>query len=159
MIKFFSDWTKSIGVAIVLVSIIEMILPNNNSKKYIRMLLGVFVIFNIISPLVKNKDKIDLSNFNIIDYATQETSVSVNQESMDERIKELYEDELKIDIINKLDEMGYYVKSASVETEKKDNNWEITKIKLSIDNLINKKEIENFLINEYGVNEKCLKIN
>ena len=78
---------------------------------------------------------------------------------MDERIKELYEDELKIDIINKLDEMGYYVKSASVETEKKDNNWEITKIKLSIDNLINKKEIENFLINEYGVNEKCLKIN
>ena len=39
MIEVISSWAKSLGVAIVLVSIIEMILPNNKTKKYIRMVL------------------------------------------------------------------------------------------------------------------------
>ena len=48
MIEIISTWAKNLGVTIVLVSIIEMILPNNKTKKYIRMILGIFVIFNII---------------------------------------------------------------------------------------------------------------
>ena len=39
MIEVISSWAKSLGVVIVLVSIIEMILPNNRTKKYIRMVL------------------------------------------------------------------------------------------------------------------------
>ena len=34
MIEFISTWVKGLGVAIVIVSIIEMILPNNKTKKY-----------------------------------------------------------------------------------------------------------------------------
>ena len=60
MIEFISTWVKGLGVAIVIVSIIEMILPNNKTKKYIKMVLGIYIIFNIISPLVKNKDKLNL---------------------------------------------------------------------------------------------------
>lgn len=67
MIEFLSSWTKGLGVTIVVVSILEMLLPNNKTKKYIRMVLGVFVIFNIISPLIQNKDKLDLSNLDIED--------------------------------------------------------------------------------------------
>ena len=55
-----------------------MLLPENKTKKYIRMLLGIFVIFNIIAPLIQNKDTLDLSNFDFDNY-TQEASVEVNQ--------------------------------------------------------------------------------
>ena len=56
MIEILSSWAKGLGITIVIVSIFEMLLPNNRTKKYIRMVLGVYVIFNIVSPLIKNKD-------------------------------------------------------------------------------------------------------
>ncbi|MCF0125398.1 MAG: stage III sporulation protein AF, partial [Clostridia bacterium] len=40
MIDFLSSWVKGIGVTIVIVSILEMILPDNKTKKYVQMLLG-----------------------------------------------------------------------------------------------------------------------
>ena len=96
MIEILSSWAKGLGVTIVIVSIFEMLLPNNNSKKYIRMVLGIYVIFNIISPLVKNKEVFSLDSLNLEEYQTVETTV-VDQTSMDERIKELYEQELEKD--------------------------------------------------------------
>ncbi len=203
MIEFLSSWTKGLGVTIVVVSILEMLLPNNKTKKYIRMVLGVFVIFNIISPLIQNKDKLDLSNLDIEDYTTVQTTSTVTQTSMDERINKLYEEELEKDIIKKVQERGYDVKSAKINTTRNDEQeWEINQIQLSIekgkesvketetvenkivteiqkvkkvDTKISKEEktsnqdkkvtntdiqnVKKFLIEEYGVNEKCLKIN
>lgn len=203
MIEFLSSWTKGLGVTIVVVSILEMLLPNNKTKKYIRMVLGVFVIFNIISPLIQNKDKLDLSNLDIEDYTTVQTTSTVTQTSMDERINKLYEEELEKDIIKKVQEKGYDVKNAKINTTRNDEQeWEINQIQLSIekgkesvketetvenkivteiqkvkkvDTKISKEEktsnqdkkvtntdiqnVKKFLIEEYGVNEKCLKIN
>lgn len=61
MIEILSSWAKGLGITIVIVSIFEMLLPNNRTKKYIRMVLGVYVIFNIVSPLIKNKDVLILT--------------------------------------------------------------------------------------------------
>ena len=138
-----------------------MLLPENKTKKYIRMLLGIFVIFNIIAPLIQNKDTLDLSNFDFDNY-TQEASVEVNQESMDKRINELYKEELEKDITEKLNQKGYKVESISVRTNRQDDKWEIEKIQLKIIEKITARDtkiIKDFLIGEYGVSEKCLKIN
>ena len=134
MIEFLSSWTKGLGVTIVVVSILEMLLPNNKTKKYIRMVLGVFVIFNIISPLIQNKDKLDLSNLDIEDYTTVQTTSTVAQTSMDERINKLYEEELEKDITKKVEEKGYNVKSAKINTTRNDEQeWEINQIQLNIE--------------------------
>lgn len=138
-----------------------MLLPENKTKKYIRMLLGIFVIFNIIAPLIQNKDTLDLSNFDFDNY-TQEASVEVNQESMDKRINELYKEELEKDITEKLNQKGYKLESISVRTNRQDDQWEIEKIQLKITEKITARDtkiIKDFLIGEYGVSEKCLKIN
>jgi len=208
MIEFLSSWAKGIGVTIVVVSIFEMLLPNNNTKKYIRMVLGVYVIFNMISPFIQNKEVFNLDNINLEEYKTVATS-TVDQTSMDERIKELYEEELEKDITKKLKEKGYEVIKCKVNTQISDKEEEskINKIKLTVqkskeeqqteseesteDKIVtqiqkikkvntkieinNKTESENekvqkatktdiqnvkkFLIEEYGVNEKCLEIN
>lgn len=132
MIEIISSWAKSLGVAIVLVSIIEMILPNNKTKKYIRMILGIFIIFNIISPFINNKNKFDLTSINIEEYYTEEVeknsnsinknlrkdtenTENLNQTSMNQRIKILYQEELEKDIKNKIQELGFQVKSCKVE--------------------------------------------
>lgn len=203
MIEFLSSWTKGVGVTIVIVSILEMLLPNNKTKKYIRMVLGVFVIFNIISPLIQNKDKLNLSNLDFEDYTSIETTSAVNQTSMDERINKLYEEELEKDITKKVEEKGYSVKNAKINTTRNEKDeWEINQIQLNIekdnepakesetvenkivtevqkikkvDTKIKKEEqssskekkitntdiqnVKKFLIEEYGVKEKCLKIN
>lgn len=152
MIEFLSSWAKSLGVTIVIVSILEMLLPNNKTKKYIRMVLGIFVIFNIISPFITNKDKL---NFNSIDignidtYATSSdvSSNVVNQSSMDERIEDLYQEELEKDITKKVEEQGFEVSNCKVEAKVPDkNNSEneegtgITKIKLKIEKSDKKEE-------------------
>lgn len=210
MIEILSSWAKGLGLTIVIVSIFEMLLPNNNSKKYIKMVLGIYVIFNIISPLVTNKEVFSLDNINLEDYQTAETTV-VNQTSMDERIKELYEQELEKDIIEKIEEKGYEVTNVKVDADiSNEEESKINKIKLNIRKTQEKQEIEEnttenkivteiqkikkvdttiktdkneeektetkkedtesiskidiqnvkkFLIEEYGVSEKCLEIN
>ena len=52
MIKFLSSWVEGIAIAVIVASIFEMILPNGNIKKYVKIVLGIFIIFNIISPFV-----------------------------------------------------------------------------------------------------------
>lgn len=215
MIEFMSSWVKGLGLAIVMVSILEMLLPNNKTKKYIRMVMGVYILFTIISPFVSNKEVFNINDINLEKYSTTQTSTSLNQTSMDERIKELYIEELEKDITKKLTAKGYEVISCKVKAEISDKEEEtkISKIKVNVkksqedesssdkengQNLenqivtqiqkikpidtsiqtndtqqensmdeaqsteVSKSDIQNikkFLIEEYGVSEKCLKIN
>ena len=219
MIEFLSGWAKNLGVVIVIVSIFEMILPNNKTKKYIRVVLGIFVMFNIISPFIKNKDKLSSVSIDLENYTTEQ-NITVDQTSMDKRIQDLYEKELEKDIKNKIEEQGYKVASCKVNAtilENENSNSEentIQKIKLKIEkkedieksnqdakNVENKivteiqkikkvnttignntnnedtnnketdtnnskkitrqdiQDIKKFIIDEYGVKEKCLEIN
>lgn len=145
MIEFFSSWAKGIGVTVVIISIIEMLLPNNNSKKYIRMILGIYLIFNIVSPLIKNRDVLNVNNINLSETTISTTAEEVNQTSMNKRIKKLYEQELEKDITKKLKEKGFEVKSCNVATQVSTNENEetkINKIKVSIDKINTTNKIE-----------------
>lgn len=215
MIEFISSWTKSLGLAIVIVSILEMLLPNNKNKKYIRMVMGIYIIFNIVSPFINNQDIFNIENIDMEKYALNETeeiqvtSEEVDQTSMNKRIKDLYVEELQKDITKKVEEQGYKVNNCEVKVSilDEENETEIKEIKLKVEksqkieenkedaedrlieeiqkikevdttvniqkkdeekqeeqenNTISKSDIQNikkFLIEEYEVNEKCLKIN
>ena len=146
MIEFFSSWAKGIGVTVVIISIIEMLLPNNNSKKYIRMVLGIYLIFNIVSPVIKNKDILNVNNINLNETTISTSSEEVDQTSMNKRIKKLYEQKLEKDITKKLKEKGYEVKLCSVTTQVSTNENEetkINKIKVNVDKTNDKNKIED----------------
>lgn len=207
MIEFMSSWVKGLGLAIVIVSILEMLLPNNKTKKYIRMVMGIYVLFTMISPFLSNQEKFNLNDINLENYATTQTSTNLNQTSMNQRIEQLYREELEKDITKKLKEKGYEVTDCKVKAQISDKEEEtkITKIKVNVKKLqevdnkqeenletemvtqiqkikpidtslkkekeknseqqeisINRQDIQNikkFLIEEYGVSEKCLEIN
>ena len=61
MINFMSTWVKNLSLALIIVSILEMLLPNNKTKKYVKMIMGLYILFSIISPFIDNKDKFNLN--------------------------------------------------------------------------------------------------
>ena len=115
MIEFLSAWAKSIGLAIIIISILEMLLPNNKTKKYVRMVFGIYIIFNIISPFIKNKDILDVSTYDFHEYSNYITNQSsMNESSMDSRIEQIYIEELEKDITKKVEKLGYQVITCNV---------------------------------------------
>ena len=162
MIKFFSSWSEQTIVAIIVSSIIEMILPDNKNKKYIKMVIGIYVLFIIISPIVNKNDLFNLkNNLNFESYAVtdRESSIiekeEVNQESMDERLQELYIKELENNIKTKAEQEGYNVVSCKVNAVLygEAENQEIKNINLVVSKQTNQEK------EEYDNNKNIKSIN
>ena len=215
MMNFLSSWVKNLAVALMIVSILEMILPNNKTKKYVKMVMGLYILFSIIAPFIENSSKFNLNNIDFNSYieetqSTSSISEDVDQTSMDNRLNQIYKEQLEEDIIKKVKEKGYEVESCKVvaHISQNDNGIEKVTLKISgktsqnknsqenettiedkivtevqkiqkVDISISKNEdnddeqevedtakitktdikiIKDFLISEYGVSEKCLKI-
>ena len=52
MIKFISSWAGGIVLSVIIATILEMILPEGKNKKYIKTVIGVYILFAIISPII-----------------------------------------------------------------------------------------------------------
>lgn len=114
MISFMSSWAEQIILAIIIVTIIELILPQNKNKKYIQMVLGIYVLFNIISPIINNKESFSIEKYNIENYQTQ-TQYEVDQSSMDKKLEKIYLEELENTVISKFQEKGFEVSKCEID--------------------------------------------
>ena len=141
MINFLSLWVKNLSLALIVVSILEMLLPNNKTKKYIKMVMGLYILFSIIAPFVNNSNVL---NFNIedvySDYSKEISSTSatsmegeVNQASMDDRLNKLYKEQLESDITQKVEEKGYDVRKCKVDAHMSESDTGIEYITIEID--------------------------
>ena len=137
MIEFLSSWAKSLGLAIIVISILEMLLPNNKTKKYVRMVFGIYIIFNILSPFINNKDILDVSSYNLNEYMGDYTTNQTDEEqsSVNSRIEEIYIEELEKDITKKIEDLGYQVTTCNVYATLSSKNEEnyIEKIVLTLE--------------------------
>ena len=137
MIEFLSSWAKSLGLAIIVISILEMLLPNNKTKKYVRMVFGIYIIFNILSPFINHKDILDVSSYNLNEYMGDYTTNQTDEEqsSVNSRIEEIYIEELEKDITKKIEDLGYQVTTCNVYATLSSKNEEnyIEKIVLTVE--------------------------
>lgn len=163
MIENLSSWAKGITLAVIVVSILEMLLPNNKTKKYIKMVMGVFILFNIISPFINANDLKNLNEIDASKYVNENNKNYVEQKSMDERLEELYIDEIEKDIIKKVEKKGYKVSMCKVDAKITKNEEEtgITKIKLKVEKTGEVKQEENSSIENQIVTQvqKIKKVN
>jgi stage III sporulation protein AF len=153
VVNFLSSWVKNLSLAIIVVSILEMLLPNNKTKKYVKMVMGLYILFSIISPFIKNSDKLNFENIDVSSYINEEldtSNVEVNQESMDKRLKEIYIEELENDITKKLKEKGYTIEYCKVDANisQENNDSGIKKITLKLDKKEETRIDENSKANE-----------
>ena len=114
MINFMSSWAEQIVIAVIVATIIEMILPKNKNKKYIQMVIGVYVLFNIMSPIIKNKDEFTIEKYNIENYQTI-SRYEVDQTSMDKKLEKIYLEELENTVISKFEENEIQVAKCEID--------------------------------------------
>lgn len=117
MIIFLKKWIEQIAIAIVIVSIIELILPSGNLKKYIKNVLGIYIIFCILNPLISNKKVFNFDNLDLDKYSENNSMYQVNEDSMNKRIADLYIQELKKNIENNLEEKGYKLNKCEIDAD------------------------------------------
>lgn len=145
MINFLSSWVKNLSLALIIVSILEMILPNNRTKKYVKMVMSIYILFSIISPFIENSDEFNLNEVSLDFYKedsekTSSMSAQIDQSSMDNRLNEIYKEELQKDIIQKIEEKGYEVESCKVTAHISEDDSGIEKIVLKIKSKIESEE-------------------
>ena len=147
MIDFISSWAQGLIVAVIIATIIEILLPEGNSKKFIKIVIGVFVLFQIISPVVQalgNNSSGNLSDILQIEkyqnqlakYENQSTNLASTNEKT---TREIYLNNVKTDMTSKLEEKGYTVYSIEIET-KTEESYTIEKISLNLEKANEKKE-------------------
>ena len=152
MISWLSKWAQGIIVAVIIATLIELILPNGSSKKYVKVVIGIYILFTIISPVIEKLKNDDFGINEILntqkyeeELAKSDNTISAKLESNNSRtIKDIYISNLTIDIQTKLKEKGYEVISANIKI-KDDENYTIEKIIINLNKIENEKnEKDNF---------------
>lgn len=147
MVNWLSNWAQGIIVAVVIATLIELILPNGSSKKYVKVVIGIYILFTIISPIIK-KDDFDINE--VLDTKKYEQELAKNDKKIGAKlednnsrtIKDIYIANLKTDIKSKLKEKGYDVISNTIKI-KDDESYTIEKVTLDLATIQNKEKEEN----------------
>ncbi len=170
MISWLNSWAQGIIVAVVIATIIELILPEGSCKKYVKVVIGIYILFTIIAPVIGKVSKKDIDINAILNTQKYEQEISKNNndiykkfESNNSRtIKDIYVSNLETDIKSKLKDKGYEVTNTYIKV-KNDKNYSIDKISVDVVKKENSKQnekenknesIENISINIQISNDK-----
>lgn len=162
MISWISSWAQGIIMAVIIGAIIEMILPEGNSKKYVKIIIGVYVLFTIISPVIskitgKTIQVSDILELNKYIEETENNSklyVTLDEDNSN-NIKDIYESSLRNDIKAKIEAKGYNAKNIKLEIED-DEEYTLKKIDIEIYKNMekNKKDIETIQNVDINISQK-----
>lgn len=146
MISFISSWTQGIIVSVIIASIIEMILPEGNCQKYVKVVIGVFILFSIVSPVISKFTKKEINISSIVDVEKYSDAKQVSSTNLEVNtslnIKQMYETNLKVDIKSKIESKGFKVKDITINIS--DDEYKIEKIDIGIMGEINEEsEVKN----------------
>ncbi|HJJ14800.1 MAG TPA: stage III sporulation protein AF [Clostridiaceae bacterium] len=146
MISFISSWTQGIIVSVIIASIIEMILPDGNCQKYVKVVIGVFILFSIVSPVINKFTKKEINISSIVDVEKYSDAKQVSSTNLEVNtslnIKQMYETNLKVDIKSKIESKGFKVKDITINIS--DDEYKIEKIDIGIMGEINEEsEVKN----------------
>lgn len=161
MIDWFRMWARGVIAAVIIATVIEMALPNNNSKKYIKILIGIFIIYTIIGPAINQFSSEKIDDISQIDKYIEASSNNILTENeivsdSEQYIKNIYKNNLEEDIKKKLEQDGYVVSYTNVKICD-DDSYRIEKIdiKISEKKAANKKQTKTIVDN---IREIAIKI-
>ena len=164
MISWFSSWAKGIILAVVIVTILEMILPEGKNKKYIKIVMGVYIMFSIVSPIISkitnSEISLDISKYeNILGSgSTVQTSSDLNNVNS-QNIENIYLNSIKTNIKDELERKGYGCETVNITANINIEKQEAEIYKIDIAGVIEKeddsiKKVNKVVIGEAKDNEK-----
>lgn len=153
--NWISGWIQGIIIAVIIGTIIEMLLPDGNCKKYVKVVIGVYILFSIVSPVIT---KVTGNEFRVSDIYDINTYIEVSTKSSQEniensqqnQIKQVYITNLKNDMKQKIQEKGYSVKSLILEISN-DEQYTLKKIFAQVSKRKNEENNEVKGVNEINI--------
>ena len=153
--NWISGWIQGIIIAVIIGTIIEMLLPDGNCKKYVKVVIGVYILFSIVSPVIT---KVTGNEFRVSDIYDINTYIEVSAKSSQEniensqqnQIKQVYITNLKNDMKQKIQEKGYSVKSLTLEISN-DEQYTLKKIFAQVSKRKNEENNDVKGINEINI--------
>lgn len=125
-----------------------MILPEGNSKKYIKVVIGVYVLFTIVSPVITKftGKTVQVSDILDLDKYIEETEESMKvqntiQDNNQSSILEVYSSGIKDDMKAKIEAKGYKVNDIAIEVAN-DESYSITSIVVEVEEIDSESEEE-----------------
>lgn len=124
MIEFISSWASEVVVSVIIATILEIVLPEGNNKKYIKTVIGVYILFSIISPVISkfSNEEIKIENIFNLDSTLSQNTIEVDSINTTISIEKTYITKLKQDITKNVEEKGYEVNDIDVKVETKNEN-------------------------------------
>lgn len=172
MLEFLKKWIISVVTMVIFMALIDLILPENNIKKYARFVTGLLVIVTILNPVFK----LFAGNESIETYITQYsdafdtnssyTNTKETQSSVEEKTREVFKENLKKEIESKIKNQtgeNYTVVSIDVELDSTSSSYgtissiELKKLKDSTIEPINKISIGKRESLEKGIEDDKVK--
>ena len=153
--NWISGWIQGIIIAVIIGTIIEMLLPDGNCKKYVKVVIGVYILFSIVSPVITKFTGNEFRVSDIYDINTYiEVSAKSSQENIENsqqnQIKQVYITNLKNDMKQKIQEKGYSVKSLTLEISN-DEQYTLKKIFAQVSKRKNEENNEGKGVNEINI--------
>ncbi len=156
MVEIINSWAQKIIIVIIICTILEMILPEGKNKKYIKTVIGIYVVFTIISPIIS---KINNNSLGLNKYLKIENNITVETSSnidTNKYIEDVYKEKLKSDIKTKIEAMEYSVNNIEleIETENEETYGAILKLSLSISEQKQEKAQNTIQVEKIIIGEK-----
>ena len=160
MLEWFRSWATGIVIAVIIATIIEMILPNSTSKKYIKI-IGIFIVYTVISPVIGSFKGEDLNNYIKVENYIQSSSNALQTNEVSDNaqssIKKIYAQNLQNDLKIKLKEKGYISNNINISISN-DDKYNIERIDIKVDEKVTNSNQDEKQVKTIVDNIKAIKI-
>lgn len=161
MLEWFRSWATGIVIAVIIATIIEMILPNSTSKKYIKIIIGIFIVYTVISPVIGSFKGEDLNNYIKVENYIQSSSNALQTNEVSDNaqssIKKIYAQNLQNDLKTKLKEKGYISNNINISISN-DDKYNIERIDIKVDEKVTNSNQDEKQVKTIVDNIKAIKI-
>lgn len=161
MLEWFKSWATGIVIAVIIATIIEMILPNSTSKKYIKIIIGIFIVYTVISPVIGSFKGEDLNNYIKVENYIQSNSNALKTNEVSDNaqssIKKIYAQNLQNDLKTKLKEKGYISNNINISISN-DDKYNIERIDIKVDEKVTNSNQDEKQVKTIVDNIKAIKI-
>lgn len=126
-----SGWLLSV-VGIVIISVlVDLILPEGEMQKYIKAIFSVFVVFVMISPVLKiNINDIDFNKF-----IYNQSSVEINEDYI-KNYNNSYKENLEKVCVEQLNSKGFLGVKVEISLNMSTKRFQIEKVNVNLKNLV-----------------------
>ena len=158
LIKFINSWAQGIILAVIIATIIEIILPEGKNKKYVKTVIGIYILFTIIYPLINKFTKTNINT--LLENTTKQMSTYKENNSLkidtDKYIESTYKKKIEEDIKKRANEKNLRIISLNVyiETENENRYGMLNSLVMKVEkNETNKKNINVNQIKEVNISK------